>query len=174
MKQRPGAAHSLYFKRETAMHRVTYVWLAIVLAVACGAISWLGIAGWIAAVVLAASVAMHVAGNAIGTNLRDAADRRLERVPRQAPELPETPPGHLEQRTPLSRLVPVATGIGAAGGGVAGAVALVRLAAASPAGAVLGGVSSAVVGGLIGFLATSLFEIIRTSVREAAAADRRG
>jgi len=39
---------------------------------------------------------------------------------------------------------------------------------------VLGGVSSAVVGGLIGFLATSLFEIIRTSVREAAAADRRG
>jgi len=155
------------------MRRSTYAWLAIALAVACGAINWLGIAGWLAVVVLAASVAMHVAGNAIGTTLRDSADSRLERVPRPAPRIPANPPSHLERRTPLSRLVPVATGLGAAAGGIAGGLTLIRVAAASPAGAVLGGASSAVLGGLLGFLTASLFEIIRTSVREAVAAEHR-
>jgi hypothetical protein len=45
---------------------------------------------------------------------------------------------------------------------------------ASLAGAVLGGVSSAVIGGLGGFLAASFVEVIRTSLREAIAAERRG
>jgi hypothetical protein len=38
----------------------------------------------------------------------------------------------------------------------------------------LGGVSSAVIGGLAGFLAASFVEIVRTSLREAIAAERRG
>jgi hypothetical protein len=42
----------------------------------------------------------------------------------------------------------------------------------SPAGAALGGVSSAVIGGLFGFLAASFVEILRTSLREAIAAER--
>ena len=49
------------------MRTVTYSWLAVVLGVAGAAIGWLGLAGWIAAAVLLASVAMHVAGNAVGT-----------------------------------------------------------------------------------------------------------
>jgi hypothetical protein len=51
-------------------------------------------------------------------------------------------------------------------------VALRALAASSLAGAMLGGVSSAVVGGLAGFLGASFVEIVRTSVREAIDAER--
>ncbi|MFM8706957.1 MAG: hypothetical protein ACKOHK_02400 [Planctomycetia bacterium] len=132
------------------MHLVTYSWLAVVLAVACAAIGWLGIAGWMAAAVVLASVAMHVAGNAIGTRLREETDRDLagrRDLPLQQPALPAAKPTHLESRSSLGALVPVSAGIGAACGGLAGTVALLCLTASSPAGAVLGGVSSAVVGG---------------------------
>ena len=43
------------------MRLVTYSWMAVVVAVACAAIGWLGLAGWLAIVIVAASVAMHVA-----------------------------------------------------------------------------------------------------------------
>jgi len=84
------------------MRPVTYGWLALGLGVACAAINWLGLAGWLAVVVLGASIAMHVAGNALGTSLRDAADRRLER-PAGKPkvDLPTPAPTHLERRTSL-------------------------------------------------------------------------
>jgi hypothetical protein len=118
------------------MRPVTYSWLVVVVAVACAAIGWLGIAGWLALVVAAASVGMHVAGNAIG------------------------------------RLVRISAGIGAACGGVAGTAALLFFAASTPAGAVLGGLSSAVIGAIVGFLGASFVEIVRTSLREAIAAER--
>jgi len=157
------------------MRLVTYSWMAVVLGVVCAAIAWLGLAGWLAAVVMAASVAMHVAGNAIGTSLRDAADRRLERVPFAVSEPPPPrSPAHLERRTSLGRLVPVSACIGGVCGGVAGSCALISLASASVAGALLGGISSAVIGGLVGFLAASFVEIVRTSLREALAAERQG
>jgi hypothetical protein len=153
----------------------TYAAIAVALGVACAAIGWLGLAGWLAVVVVLASIAMHVAGNAIGTSLRDSADQRLERVPgRTMPTVPRAGPSHLERHTSLGRLVPVSAGIGAACGGVVGAAALVVFAAASLPGAVLGGLSSAVLGGLFGFLAASFVEIIRTSLREALAAEREG
>jgi hypothetical protein len=157
------------------MRLATYAWLTVVVAVACAAIGWLGLAGWLAVVVVAASVAMHVAGNAIGTGLRDAADRRRERVPTASPEpLPPRPPAHLERRTSLGRLVPVSASIGGACGGLAGTASLLQLDSVSVAGALLGGISSAIIGGLVGFLAASFVEIVRTSVGEAIAAERRG
>ena len=52
------------------MRLVTYSWLVVLVAVACAAITWLGIAGWLAAVVVLASLAAHVAGNALGTKMR--------------------------------------------------------------------------------------------------------
>ncbi len=156
------------------MRPVTYSWLAVVLAVACAAIGWLGLAGWMAALVLLASVAMHVAGNAIGTQLRDATDRDLARlrpaVTRSA--LPTQAPTHLERRSSLGLLVPVSAGIGGLCGGLIGAGALFFLVSSSAAGAILGGVSAAVIGGLIGFLGASFVAIIRTSLREAIAAER--
>jgi hypothetical protein len=157
------------------MRPVTYSWLAVVVGVACAAIGWLGIAGWIAVAVLAASVAMHVAGNAIGTRLRDEADRDLARSRNGAApttSIPAARPTRLEQRQSLGKLVPVSAGIGAVCGGAIGATALWSLTACSPAGAALGGVSSAVIGGLFGFLGASFFEIVRTSLRDAIAAER--
>ena len=68
----------------------------------------------------------------------------------------------------------VALVFGAACGGIAGSWALVVMTKATPAGAVLGGVSAAVIGGLGGFLTASFVEILRTSLREAIAAERRG
>ena len=157
------------------MRLVTYTWLAVVLAVACAAIGWLGIAGWMAAAVLLARVAMHVAGNAIGTRLREEADRDLagrRDISLPQPALPTPQPTHLERRSSLGTLVPVSAGIGAACGGTAGATALLWLTASSPAGALLGGASSAVLGGLLGFLGASFVEIVRTSLRESLAAER--
>lgn len=159
------------------MNRSTYSWLAVVLAVVAAAIGWLGLAGWLAVVVVLASIGMHVAGNAVGTKLRDETDRRLapERVRGAAlPPLPVFRPTPLERRASLGRLVPVSVGIGAVCGGTAGSAALFLLARSSPAGAMIGGISSAVVGGLFGFLAASLFEIARTSLREALAAEQTG
>jgi hypothetical protein len=158
------------------MRLVTYSWLAVVLAIACAAIGWLGLAGWMAAAVLLASVAMHVAGNAIGTRLREATDhdlalRRNTPLTAAAP-LPASGPTHLERRSSLGRLVPISAGIGAACGGTAGTLSLLWLTASSPAGAVLGGGSSAVVGGLLGFLGASFVEIVRASLRESLAAER--
>ena len=61
------------------MRLVTYTRLAVVLAVCCVAVGWLGIAGWLGVAVLLASVAMHVAGNAIGTRMAAATDLDISR-----------------------------------------------------------------------------------------------
>jgi mannitol-specific phosphotransferase system IIBC component len=69
--------------------------------------------------------------------------------------------------------VPVSTVIGGAIGGTTGAGALVALVGSTPAGAMLGGASSAVIGALAGFLIASFVQIMRTSLREAIAAEAR-
>ena len=156
------------------MRPVTYSWLVVVVAVACAAIGWLGIAGWLAVVVAAASVGMHVAGNAIGTRLRETTDSALRRLRSRTERtaLPMASPSLLERRSDMGRLVRISAGIGAVCGGLAGTAALLFLAASSPAGAVLGGLSSAVIGAIVGFLGASFVEIVRTSLREAIAAER--
>ena len=159
------------------MPLVTYTSLAVVVALVCASIGWLGIAGWLATVVIAASLAAHVAGNAIGTRLREATDRDLAARRRgwggasQRPPPPPPTPTFLETTTSLGRLVPVSATIGAACGGLAGSVSLALLTKASPAGALLGGISSGVIGALFGFLLASFVEIVRTSLREAIAAE---
>ncbi|MFM8826501.1 MAG: hypothetical protein ACKOFT_05425 [Actinomycetota bacterium] len=158
------------------MRPVTYSWLAVVLAVSCAAIHWLGLAGWMAVVVLVASIGMHVAGNALGTRMREATDRDLARL-RRRPQREITAaatarPSLLERRSGLGRLVPVSVAVGGLCGGVSGAACLFVLTSSSPAGALLGGVSSAVIGGFVGFLGASFVDIVRTSLREAIAAER--
>ena len=157
------------------MRAVTYSWLAVVIGVACAAIGWLGIAGWMAVAVVAASVAAHVAGNALGTKLREATDRDLPKTGLR-PAVVVLParrePAHLERRASLGSLVVVSAAIGGGIGGIVGSVMLFWLASSSFAGAILGGLSSAVIGGLIGFLAASFVEIVRTSIREAIRAEQ--
>ncbi len=158
------------------MRLVTYSWLTVVIAVACAAIGWLGLAGWMGTVIVLASIAMHVAGNAIGTRMREVADR--ERALQLLPDhptsqpLPTSAPTRLERHEALGRLVPISSGIGAAVGGLTGTLMLAMLTQSSAAGALLGGASSAVIGGLFGFLAASFIEILRTSLRDAIAAER--
>lgn len=159
------------------MRLVTYSWLTVVIAVACAAIGWLGLAGWMALVVVLASIAMHVAGNAIGTRMQEAADIERAARPHAANSLPPPPiptpsPTRLERRETLGRLVPVSAGIGATVGGLTGSMMLALLTRSSLPGAVLGGASSAVIGGLFGFLVASFVEILRSSLRDAIAAER--
>lgn len=157
------------------MRTVTYSWLAVVVGVACAAIGWLGIAGWMAVAVVVASIAAHVAGNALGTKLREATDRDLSKtgLRQAAVMLPlQRPPANLERRASLGSLVVVSAAIGGGCGGIAGSVMLYWMASSSIAGALLGGVSSAVIGGLIGFLGASFVEIVRTSIREAIQAEQ--
>lgn len=161
------------------MRLVTYSWLAVVVAVACAAVGWLGLAGWMAVVVLMASVAMHVAGNALGTAMGEATDREIARRrslagdwPTSDTALPVSAPSRLERREPLGRLVPISCGIGAVLGGVIGSTALILLTSSSLPGAVLGGVSSAVIGGLAGFLVASFVDILRGALRDAIAREQ--
>ncbi|MFN5757060.1 MAG: hypothetical protein ACK54F_14250 [Planctomycetia bacterium] len=157
------------------MRLETYSWLAVILGIACAAINWLGLAGWMAALVILVSIGAHVAGNALGTRLRETTDRDLaarRRLPRPIAAVPAAAPTHLEQRSSLGRLVPVSAGIGAVCGGTAGTASLVAFTASSIPGAVLGGLSSAVIGALIGFLGASFVDILRTSLREAIAAEQ--
>jgi hypothetical protein len=158
------------------MRLVTYSWLTVVIAVACAAIGWLGLAGWMGTVVVLASIAMHVAGNAIGTRMREAADKERAMWPLAASPLasplPKPSPTRLERHETLGRLVPISAGIGATVGGLTGTMMLALLTRSSVAGAVLGGASSAVIGGLFGFLAASFVEILRSSLRDAIAVER--
>jgi len=157
----------------------TYTRLTVLLGVAAAAVGWLGVAGWLAVVVLLASIGLHVAGNFVGTRLRDQTDgairrrrsrgdRALEPVP-----VPTAVPSRLERRESLGRTVPVSATVGAICGGAMGTTALVMATRASPAGAVFGGVSSAVIGALFGFLAAGFVEVVRTGLREAIEAEER-
>jgi hypothetical protein len=122
-----------------------------------------------------ASGDVYLAGGGDRRVLREATDRDLRRVravAAAAEPLPRPRAHRLEQRTSLGRLVPVSAGIGAACGGAAGATALVAWTSCTTAGAVLGGASAAVIGGLAGFLAASFVEILRVSLRESLAAER--
>lgn len=161
------------------MRLSTYSWLAVVLAVACAAVGWLGLAGWMAIAVLAASIAMHVAGNALGTAMRDATDREIDRRrsalddwPTDEVELPSIAPSRLVRRESLGWLVPVSCGIGAVVGGSIGTTALLWFTSSSVPGAMLGGTSSAVIGALLGFLGASFVDILRTTLRDAIATER--
>ncbi len=153
----------------------TFFWVATALAVAFSAINWLGLAGWLATLVIFGCLAMHIAGNAIGTRMQEATDRDLFRTRQQSPraDVPMSPPSHLERHSKTGWLLPISVGIGGLIGGISGATALMLLASSSFAGALLGGLSSAVLGGIFGFLIASFVDILRTSVRESLNAESR-
>lgn len=146
----------------------TFSWLAVVVGVTMAAVSWLGIAGTLAILVGIACVAAHVAGNAIGTSMRDATDRESRSRTDSVVMVPDRrPPTLLERGESLGRLVPVSAGIGGLAGGVIGTACLVMFVGSSLPGAVLGGLSSAVIGGIGGFLIASFVEVVRSAFREA-------
>lgn len=146
----------------------TFSWVTVVVGVAVAAVGWFGVAGTLAIVVGVACVAAHVAGNAIGTNMRDATDRDVaHRSARPVHLPPQQPPTLLERGESLGRLVPVSAGIGGVAGATIGTTCLIVFVGSSWAGAALGGVSSGVIGGIGGFLLASFVDVIRSAFREA-------
>lgn len=146
----------------------TFSWVTVVVGVAVAAVGWFGIAGTLAVVVGVACVAAHVAGNAIGTNMRDATDRDIAARPSRTVHLPpQQAPTLLERGESLGRLVPVSAGIGGIAGAAIGTTCLVVFVGSSWPGAAIGGVSSGVIGGIGGFLLASFIDVIRSAFREA-------
>lgn len=155
------------------MNLRTFSWLAVVVGVTAAAVNWLGIALTLAILVGVACIAAHVAGNAIGTSIRDTTDRERRGLPSVAVEVPaRQAPTLLERGGSLGRLVPVSAGIGGLAGGVIGTTCLILFVGSSLPGAVLGGVSSAVIGGIGGFLLASFIDVIRSAFHEADQAER--
>jgi hypothetical protein len=117
-----------------------------------------------AAATVAALIAAHLIGNALGTRLRDEVSPQWNAKPEQAaPQLIRARQMardlRLHQRTPLGRVIHITSGGAAVVGGVTGGLALAVGTDASPAGWLVGTVSSAVLGGFFGFMLASFLEM---------------
>jgi hypothetical protein len=131
---------------------------------------------WSAVILLFLSlVAAHVLGNSFGTRLRDQASREiaLKRAaqPREPPDvirLNVDAPRQLTERARLNRVTLVTSAGGALVGAEFGGAGLAAIYPQAPLGAVvLGVVSSAVLGGFAGFLASSFLSVVRQALAEA-------
>ncbi len=118
----------------------------------------------------------HVAGNSLGTTLRDqatrhAADERRERLLANPIALarPEAPvPGQLTKSSRLNRVTLLMTAGGAIVGGAFGGTLSARLyPEAGIAALVLGVVSAAVLGGFVGFTVSAFISVARAALGEA-------
>ena len=128
-------------------------------------------------------IAAHVAGNAWGTRIRDRRGSAGDIDERNGPpsnrmqRLQFAPLSSLRERTGIGRVMLAASSIGAALGGVLGTYVLCqvnwnRLCAAHGLGGslfaiVLGGVSTAIIGGFLGFLTSSFLEVGLQALRQA-------
>jgi hypothetical protein len=124
---------------------------------------------------------LHVAGNAIGTRLRDestrdSADERMqaERPPehKRAPAIARniqtaTAPGRLRERAPLGRLIIALTALGAIVGGSLGSLAYAYWTDAGTIALVVGSISAAILGGFFGFAASSFLTMVLGAWRQA-------
>jgi hypothetical protein len=175
--------------------RTMFVGVAMLAAVFAAA-SYGGWPGLVAAATLAALVAAHVVGNAIGTRLRDEVspqwnprpdvprwdgrrgfrEREVTRgVPAEGtggtrgapatnadgtPSVPATAEERrLHQRTPLGRIIHLTSAGAALVGALMGGAALAFWTSTSFSGWVVGTLSSAVVGGFVGFLLACFLEM---------------
>jgi hypothetical protein len=119
-------------------------------------------------------VLLHVAGNAIGTSLRDEASRNTETGEKSplpaaaAARQIANSPSRLGERTPLGWPVFVLTALGAALGGSLSSLAYAYWTDVNAAGLVVGAVSSAILGGFFGFLSSSFLKMVFRAWRQAA------
>jgi hypothetical protein len=110
-----------------------------------------------------ALIAAHVVGNSLGTRLRDDVSREMNPRPAHLPQrVPSTPvpiDRRLHERTPIGRVILITTGGAAFTAAVLGGAALFLWTSAGPSGWLVGTLSSAVVGGFVGFLLASFLEM---------------
>lgn len=132
---------------------------------------WLGGLATLLLVMLALAVSAHVAGNAIGTQLRDRADEQRRRPPPAHEEVsrlcePET---HLAERRPLGAGLKVAVVVGAALGALVGALVF-RSLTRQPVEIGAGTLAFAAIGGMVGFIGYGFGRTMYSAWRQA---DRR-
>lgn len=135
---------------------------------------WLTPIGWIAFVLLVACIALHVAGNAIGTRLRRIGDRPPDFTPSQvAAGLPQphqfAPVTRLGQRHSLGWSIILATVLGVLLGGTGGGV-WTWISSRGPAGPLpiaIGVLAFAVLGGLAAFAAVAFTQVLLGAIWQA-------
>jgi hypothetical protein len=152
--------------------------LLAVAALGClfGVMSALGTVWSVAILLFGCLVAGHVLGNSLGTRLRDGAPKRSGVSPtRQDARFAATHRSAVEgsglsRRTRLSRITLVMAFGGATAGAFLGGTGLAAIYPDAGAAAVaLGVVSSAVLGGFVGFLTSSFLSVTLKAWREALA-----
>jgi uncharacterized membrane protein YoaK (UPF0700 family) len=137
------------------------------LAVFFSAMRVAGPLGSVALILLAICVFAHVAGNALGTRLREHSDRSLDPVLRaqarsRRPTAHEfAPQSQLSRRGSLGKSMIVITTIGVVIGAVAGGILLSRVnrQQATVSNITLGTLSFGVLGGLAGFWVSSFLQV---------------
>jgi hypothetical protein len=147
-----------------------------VVAVFSALFALMGAIGPLASLALVLFVAMiiaHIGGNALGTRLRDHASRQHPPCLADAASLAAARQGgltaaRLQQRTPLGKMIVVASGLGGLAGAAAGGALLVFWIHVTLPGAAVGTLCSGIIGGFLGFLAGSFLEIAHDAWREAA------
>jgi hypothetical protein len=154
--------------------------LVVVTAVACllAVMTAVGSFWSLAILLFLALISAHVAGNAVGTRLRNHSARRPT-GPRAAVPHPATPreftsPKRLTVPARLHWITLVMAGGGALAGGYFGGSALAgNYPEATTAAVVLGVVSSGVLGGFAGFAGSSFVSVVRQALSEAHAGSDR-
>ena len=147
-----------------------------VLGVLFAATSYLGSYATLLVILFILTVAAHVAGNAIGTQLRENGSRRTiteDRAPRQKRQpiaaKDFAPTSQLHHRSALGKPIVITTAAGSAAGAVLGGYGLSTLMEHPTLLAILlGAVASAVLGGIWTFIASSFLQVASSALRQAA------
>jgi hypothetical protein len=127
----------------------------------CAVSQWVGAWTMVGLALLGLSIVAHVAGNAIGTRLRDSAGRRsFSRSARPRP-IPIAPASHLSERKSLGWPILIAPLCGMIAGGLGGGfwtLATIR-GPVEPAAIAVGALAYAILGGMAAF-ATAAFSLV--------------
>jgi hypothetical protein len=163
--------------------RTLLVWIAVLCAL-FAVLAQLPTVWAVMAVWFLILIAGHVVGNALGTRLRDGgtlgetagADEKPTDLPPPDPardRLPRPRATRLQERTPLGRLMFTIAAVGACLGGSLGgnAAAFATGDSMTMAGLAVATVSSAVIGGLFGFLAASFLSVMTTTILQGMSAE---
>ncbi|MCL6481792.1 MAG: hypothetical protein K6U02_08695 [Firmicutes bacterium] len=154
-------------------------------ALLCSLVQWVTPAGLVALVLLIAVIVCHVAGNALGTRLRQLGMERARRQLAEEPlpslpahpaasplvsaARPETAPSYLGQRRSLGWPVLLASGAGFVLGGAGGVLGALEKSGGvwMPEVVGVGAIAFAVLGGLAAFAMTALVQVGLGAVRQA-------
>ena len=147
-----------------------------VLGVLFAAMSYLSSYATLLLILFILTVAAHVAGNAIGTQLRENGNRRTitnhdtpreKRRPIAATDF--APTSQLHHRSALGKPIVITTAVGSAAGAVLGGYGLTTLMEHPTLLAILlGVVASAVLGGIWTFAASGFLQVASSALRQAA------